>query len=424
MVISKVDSLPYEVLDDILTKLPAKSLVRFMCLSKSLCTNSITLTTLQILIRLPAKSLVRFMCLSKSWHNLIRNDCSFKALYSKTSNARQVNPRYLVQQMDHRKEVRDMFRSNVEEPGLSEDLWKRPFLPFFSLHQGEDLVEYKSFGIESIRRPNIPYHRRKDFGKDYVIGSLNGLFLMGDHHGHFLWNPSINKVKAIPEYDFPSHWSRQTSGCGVGFCTKDEQDFKIVSFGILLAGNYNDTPQMHESVVSIFSMSTDSWKEIQGVYIPGYYAHNSKVSLDGVPHWAASSWERKRIIMSFNFDKEEFGHIMSPVSDVEVLGICKGLLSILRRTKLLYYDDSKMDCEMWILRGYGGEHIWTKLFLFQRTVYGNLLSLGHNGEIFMSEVEDGKLCALYDTGEVREFDMDVRRGRIIPHRESLLLLGD
>ncbi|KAJ4824159.1 hypothetical protein Tsubulata_033627 [Turnera subulata] len=438
---SEGDGLPYYVVDDILGKLPAKSMVRFMCISKFLSTNSITLATLQILIRLPAKSLVRFMCLSKSWHNLIRNDPSFKALYNKTSNARQANG-YLVQQIiDNGKELNDGLRFELEELGLLEDLRKRKFFQIFSLHHGEDLVEYKSFGTQRMRGPNIPYqnpgnsyHRREDLGKDFVIASHNGLFLMTDSHGLFLWNPSINKAKAIPQLEFPSHWRLQTGGCGVGYCKKDEEDFKIVYFRAQVV-HTDDVPQVQEWMVSTYSMSADSWKEIQDIYIPGRSPANTKVvTLDGVPHWIAISWDDKDIIMSFNFDKEEFGHIMSPVpSDAEdVLGNYKGLLSIFRCSSVEYTEatGSRAHYEMWVLKDYGGEPIWTKLFFFQHTVSGELKSMGHNGEVFLNKGHNGKLCTLYDTGEVRKFDIYINNGGythdgcIIPYRESLVLLGE
>ncbi|KAJ4845988.1 hypothetical protein Tsubulata_000803 [Turnera subulata] len=431
---SKVDGLPYEVIDDILGKLPAKSMVRFMCVSKALCTNSITLTTLQILIRLPAESLVRFMCLSKSWCNLIRNDPSFKALYTKTNNARQVNPRYLVQQTDNRQKLKNMSRGELKELGLLEELEERPVLQFFSLHDGKDLVEYKSFGTQRIRDPNIRYQKPKipnsrseDPGRDVVIGSHNGLFLMGDFHCLFLWNPSINKVRTIPKDDFPSHWEYMTGGTAVGFCKKDEEDFKVISFGAQLVDSSNDSQQVQEWMVSVYSMSTDSWKEIQGIYIPGDPYNNNMVTLDGVPHWIATSWEGKKIIMSFNFDKEEFGHIMFPIPiSIEVLGVYKGSLSIFKWCSNVYRDaegSSRADYEMWVLREYGDEPIWTKLFLFQQIVYGIPISMGYNGEVFMNKAHKGKLCRLYDSGEVREFEIHIDKGCIIPYRESLFLLG-
>ncbi|KAJ4850309.1 hypothetical protein Tsubulata_044346 [Turnera subulata] len=139
------------------------------------------------------------------------------------------------------------------------------------------------------------------------------------------------------------------TGCGVGFCEKDEEDFKVVYFGVPLTCN-NYVPLVQESVVSIY-LSTDSWKKIQGIFIPGDSGHNSKVTLDGVPHWIATSWEKNGIIMSFDFDKEEFGHVYSRA------------------------EGSGADYEMWVLRGYGGEQIWTKLFFFQQTCIANLLLL-------------------------------------------------
>ncbi|KAJ4843413.1 hypothetical protein Tsubulata_011663 [Turnera subulata] len=244
--------------------------------------------------------------------------------------------------------------------------------------------------------------------------SHNGLFVMGDHYGLFLWNPSINKVKGIEEPDFPSHWRGQATGCGVGFCKKDEEDLKVVSFGVPLPG-HNYVPLVQESVVSIYSMSTDSWKTIQGIYIPGDSSNNSEVTLDGVPHWIARSWEENGIFMSFNFDKEEFGQVMLPIPIAsQVLGIYKGLLSIFWCSKVYSRaEGSGADYEMWVLSGYGGEQIWTKLFFFQQTVCGLPICMGYNGDVLLSKADNGKICTLNDTGEVL----------LIPYELSVHTLG-
>ncbi|CAI9265492.1 unnamed protein product [Lactuca saligna] len=120
---------------------------------------------LEIFTRLPSKSLLRFRSLSKSLYSII---CSPDFIRMHTFKSPQ---KLLIKHRNHYK---------------NEDIKN-----FYTLHSEDQLASCTSGGYLSITPTNIPYNRYS-----YIVGSCNGILCLCDYlkENHVtLWNPSIRR---------------------------------------------------------------------------------------------------------------------------------------------------------------------------------------------------------------------------------------
>ncbi|KAH7550608.1 hypothetical protein ACOSQ2_024259 [Xanthoceras sorbifolium] len=157
-----------------------------------------------ILSRLPVKSLCRFRCVSKSLFNLI-NDPRFVKLHLKRTRRQRLF-------------IAAKFVYTVDLETVTYECDKLVAMEIDSLF-------WKSVNIDSpCWKPNH-YHRQSPKWIQ-VIGSSNGLLCIEIFQYLFLYNPSTKQCKQIP--DFPS---KHTKLCGFGYAeTIDDYKFVKIDF--------------------------------------------------------------------------------------------------------------------------------------------------------------------------------------------------
>ncbi|KAK4254126.1 hypothetical protein QN277_009551 [Acacia crassicarpa] len=223
----------------------------------------------KILVRLPAKSIVRFQCVCKEWKNLSKS------------------PSFIAEHFNHQPD-----RNN----------------PFLLLHEYSDehrrsslyLLDHKMETVDVLRIPSIGAFRRKW----RIIGSCNGLLCVqvddGRRRSHslWLWNPLIREVREVPS----TRNDKRVCRIGFGFSSV-ANDYKIVRFY---------TPELPKKKservyycnridhVEVYSLSTDSWKELEFVVLHLSHALlNKSVNVDGTIFWLA-----KTSVVSFDIATE------------------------------------------------------------------------------------------------------------------------
>uniref|UniRef100_A0A5B6YQ60 F-box domain-containing protein n=1 Tax=Davidia involucrata TaxID=16924 RepID=A0A5B6YQ60_DAVIN len=126
----------------------------------------------EILSRLPVKSLIRFRCVCKSWYPLL------------------TNPNFIIMHLNHSK-----FSTTNDSHKLVVRLHNRfTYFTVFSLYCGEPLSD-------SPVDLHIPF--TADIYDLGIVGSCNGLLCVLLEQDTVLWNPATRQFRFLPELECP-----------------------------------------------------------------------------------------------------------------------------------------------------------------------------------------------------------------------------
>ncbi|KAJ9550295.1 hypothetical protein OSB04_014340 [Centaurea solstitialis] len=331
---------------------------------------------IDILSRLPVRYLLRFKSLSKSWYALFQNP-NFIAkhfLHNQTSNPKNLDPSFLF----------TPYKSSPDGAPSNRSVG----LLFVS--------ESNSKSIKVPIRLEIPF---LSVSKPLrVCGSVNGLIclsILPIASIILIWNPATRVFKDLPV----SRIDRPQSGpikvvLGFGFdeVADDYKVLRIVYYGYPL------------NQVEIYSLNSNSWKEIKTRVQFLIFEASCSVFLKGRFHWTAIGFEEmngKKLIVCFDLCTEAFSYIMPPVFDFSdgdgesktswtVAGM-KDSLAVIGS----YVNGSGKRFEVWVMKEYGVVSSWTKYRSFElQTKVGRPLGCGLKGE-FLLEKDNNQLI-LYD----------------------------
>ncbi|KAK4280094.1 hypothetical protein QN277_011765 [Acacia crassicarpa] len=219
-----------------------------------------------ILKRLPVKSLIRFQCVCKHWKNL------FKTSLFVT---------------DH------LHYSSAQYPSLL----VKPNRNCQPLHLS--LIDGEINALQVQIPPLIG-----SLPDVTIEGSCNGLLCIATDMSKdslFLWNPATREVRQVPATR-PSKFPRSYCILGFGF-SEIVDDYKIVK-----AGRDNVI-----TGVKMYSLRTDSWKNIEFGSLEGLELLNYSVNVNGVIFWSAVD-SGCNLIVSFDIATEVFTLIRIPTS--------------------------------------------------------------------------------------------------------------
>ncbi|EYU39783.1 hypothetical protein ABFS82_06G173300 [Erythranthe guttata] len=313
----------------------------------------------QILVKLPVKSLLKFTSVSKSWRSLISSNRFIEAhLEFSRKDPNFTHYRTISTYLPPRKSV-----EHCSFPSLFNGL----------------VTDAADVDVD------FPF----DFSKKVVrvMGTCNGLVWIAPNMGHwFLWNPSTRQYKQLPDecdrtnvvvkYDFKHAFGYDES----------TRDYKV-----LLAHSVLSKKNRYETTVKIYSLRTDSWKRIK-FFNNSRHPSDSRVSgifVNGKIHWCKDTEPNSRCdIVSFDLGSEVWGSVAEP-SCVESgyyespsLGVLDGCLCVL-------YDFSRSRIVVWAMKEYGVSESWAKtvtvpyvdLTLSNPSIIRPSLCVGPKGEI-------------------------------------------
>ncbi|KAI9127349.1 hypothetical protein K1719_001908 [Acacia pycnantha] len=224
---------------------------------------------ISILSRLPAKSLIRFQCVCKCWKNLFKNP-SFIADHLHHSHQ---NPSLIISQE---------YVSNILRLLLID-------------------CEMQFRYIQKVPPP-FALPRSSFF---YIIGSSNGLLCLEIWKSYrsppllLVWNPVTRDLREVPESRINAY------GCKLGFgFSPVVNDYKIVAI--------NSSKDGRVCGAHVYSLSRNSWKEIEFGNLKDVTCHKLKVSTNGAIFIDGSTWEKEQVIVSFDIAAEVFTLIPWP----------------------------------------------------------------------------------------------------------------
>ncbi|XP_071939824.1 F-box/kelch-repeat protein At3g23880-like [Coffea arabica] len=298
---------------------------------------------IEILTWLPVKSILRFKCVSKCWLSFISSPLFIRTHLLKSVNKSDYDQHRLL--LRTREELaEDFVRFNLKNCDLSPVLCNAPIV------EATNLSDSLGRGGD-VERVETDF-RTDNFHDVQIVGSSNGLICVTVSGDVLLWNPSIRKFKKLP--DFGPKPDDDDDGYFYVF-GYDEYDDDYKVFGILTdedgaRGLIGQTCLDHGS-----KSRSRSWSR------PGKFHIGLGISVAVSLHWSTSPrFGRWGKILSLDLANETYGEVEQPKYGegtfdwtLEVLGGC---LSIVR-----YYRSSRV--EVWILKDYGVKESWTKVVL-------------------------------------------------------------
>nr|ABW08115.1 S haplotype-specific F-box protein 7 [Prunus avium] len=363
---------------------------------------------INILVRLPAKSLVRFLCTCKSWSDLIGSS-SFVSTHLHRNVTKHAHVCLLCL---HHPNVRRQF--NPDDPYVKQE------------------CQWSLFSIETFEERSKLTHPLRSTEHYGIYGSSNGLICISDEILNFdspiyIWNPSVRKFRTPP----------MSTNINIKFSYVDLQfgfhprfnDYKAVR---MMRTNKN------AFTVEVYSLRTDSWKMIEAIppWLKCTWQHHKGTFFNGVAYHII---EKGPIfsIMSFNPGSEEFQEFIAPDAICAPWGLCidvyKGQICLL--FMCFGCEEEGMDkVDLWVLQG----KRWKQLcpFVFPFGYCDLLLGISIDNELIMGTKDFDKgvgnlyLCS-YESKHVLETGIKLgimTYGEIeflfsITYTESLVLLN-
>ncbi|XP_059624827.1 F-box protein CPR1-like [Cornus florida] len=323
-----------------------------------------------VLCRLPVKSLCRFKCVSKSWLTLISDPHFAKTHLNRNNNDNEREQLLLIS--DH------LYSVDCAEASTNKDAVVATKLDCFPINAPEEFE---------------------------ILGSCNGLLLVCDvDFNKYLLNPTTREIRDLPDTPFDHESICGHTILGLGYDSAAD-DYKVVAIEAREDAEYDDCdkPCCIYTVVSVYSLKSDSWRKIQDVpHYHSYFCTSSLVLVNGCLHWkTVGSHGYSFVIAAFDVTAEKFSELQTPSSlDISGLNLVFYTLGISRGCIcLLAPHDNGTQTDFWVMKEYSVTKSWTKLTICEPSIYmmEPLFFLGD--EEVLSEKNGHKLVAFNAKGK-------------------------
>jgi F-box interacting protein len=189
---------------------------------------------------------------------------------------------------------------------------------------------------------------RKNQRVNGLIGSCHGIlcFQLGQAP-LLLWNPSFQNftnspsLKIIPDGE---GWMSTTTNYGFGY-DHSTDTYKVIAFACT---EYNTG--VYKVQTHVHAMGTNFWKRIRADF-PGVPKREPGKFVSGTINCLVK--DSKQVIVSLDFETESYRRLLLPVV-TSTFCVLQDCLSIV--------FNSKTFSDVWLMKEYGNQDSWTKLF--------------------------------------------------------------
>ena len=289
-----------------------------------------------ILLRLPVKSLQRSKCVCKNWCSIISQPQFAKIHLHRPQT--QARTRLCIVNSKERSDINVVRNGNGDNGEL---------LDLDCLTDIKNIMNSTNHG--------------------YILDSCDGLLCLVDSYHHVvLWNPFTRQYNHLPinhHHVYRGNYDYFRIVPGVGYVVDGYKIENFYGFGYdscsddykLIAGYFWDYD--NNSRIDVFSLKSNDWRSII-IHSEKDHAtilYEKGVFLHGAAHWiAASSSSSDPIILAFDFEEKKFKEMAIPVKNYGArLQVIEGHLYV--------YDCKEYLKEKWVMKDYGVEASWTKL---------------------------------------------------------------
>ncbi|XP_059652740.1 F-box/kelch-repeat protein At3g23880-like [Cornus florida] len=330
---------------------------------------------IEILSRLPVKSVIRAGAVCKNWYSIIKNP----SLVTKHLNNHHTNNNNSGR----------LFISRRNKVNI-----------YFSLFPDETLACTYEDVVVVLDIPNCVVVVASPYN-----GILCLCTNCHRSNRFALWNPAIREFRSLPVLprNHPPNVKTWTETFGFGL-DPITNDYKVVW---IWNTTKEDAPyRFGPFQVAVYTLSTDSWRYLDHVALPyhGIDTPLSNTCINGVYHWLATqNCEDSYSILSFDMGNELFHDIPVDIPTSKHYYSPPRLLSYNNSLALICYDYSNLTIDIWVMMEDDG--CWTKHFTVEmNTKFWWCLGFWRNNQLIIQTDVDGHV-ALYDphTCEIKDF---------------------
>lgn len=331
----------------------------------------------EIFTRLPPKSLVRFRSVSKS---LCAHIATPDFIRLHTIRSRRIPEKILLEHSIRHKD-KDVFREFYEI--------------FYTLHSEYQLPLSPNHGYDGITRIKFPFPLRSSAR---AVGSCNGIMLVLDNEDpiFWLWNPSIRRKLKLPRYPLNEGYIFLT---GFAF-DRVTEDYKIVTL--------SRQKNVIGSYAFVYSMKTRTWCQISNRVSPSTYETRKRHDLidlfetteghlvNGVLHWVVRITDEDTrcaeilvYILTFDVSTHVFGTIVLPrkMYSVELTTI-DGSLAVITYKGVTNNDDYA-NATFWVKKENNTTPNWVPYVSFEVNYWASVMQLSRNGYFLLWKYSRG-----------------------------------
>ncbi|KAI7737203.1 hypothetical protein M8C21_012303 [Ambrosia artemisiifolia] len=393
-----------------------------------------------ILSKLPLRSLVFCCCLSKPLLNLLKNDPGFaRTCFEKSESQLMINSAFCrkVHLIDLDADTHPALAERVE----IQPTFKLPLHGFEVTHSCNGLVllencnmddnevhrcvvcnpvtgEYIMLPVSTVFSKHVSsaFFYCPVTNQFKIFRAFHRVYLLSQDSESFLNSDPDPRIRSnlFPDgiYDFDSD-------------SDHDNDFDSDS-------NYSESDRMGEFLIG----GSDYWEPIDSIPFSPLTIH-SPCYLDNATHWLCADESVHNLIVSFNFETGQFGEIPGPthlkkahanVPDYVNMVSLDGCLSIFDN----YTKKTRFD--VWKMKEYGVKGSWTKAFVIDTTAWG-VYRLHYSFTPVICR-NNGEVVMVSNSGYIILHDLLKKRGRIVfypaleypskavAHTPSLMPLSD
>ncbi|KAA8532880.1 hypothetical protein F0562_033003 [Nyssa sinensis] len=329
---------------------------------------------LNILSRLPIKCLWRFRCVCKTWFNIVLSP-TFISMHLRRSNNKKNNVSLFYQHCCSRFSVMSLCIDKLDT---------ELFLPF-------------------------------QLSRAIAIGSSNGLVCIKTRDYDLdliLWNPATREFRHLPEPIFCEHLFYSSEFAFHHHPIID--DYQLVRFCFYYddGGRNNIFESVLNARIEVFTLSTNSWREIGPVVMPRQnFKFNNLVPVNGSLHWMAMKFQTSSVeefVVAFDMVEEKFRQIEVACSDCAAGQVCRSLSAFKETLAMLVLPTESNSCfDIWVLNDYGSaKESWIKLLSIGPIPIAKMpQGFWIDGDVIVNGFKHDKGAFLYDphTKEIKNF---------------------
>jgi len=206
------------------------------------------------------------------------------------------------------------------------------------------------------------------FYQPCIVASCNGILCIADFNQTsslpiLLWNPFIRKFKELPLLRKPKAIGKVNLIFGFGYDSLTD-NYKVVVVLRYLRDSGSNVNYANKTDVKVHTLGTYLWKSIQECPFRGVCTGLSGKFVSGTINWLTSidpNWQSACFIVSFDLEKESFQKVLPPCDEVNTSNL---ILDVLRDFLCIIYGN-----DVWIMKEYGIQESWTKLFTVPNKYY-------------------------------------------------------
>ncbi|KAF9607975.1 hypothetical protein IFM89_003895 [Coptis chinensis] len=327
----------------------------------------------EILSWLPAKCLLKFMCVSKTWLRLLKTDSHFINLHLHHSIQANHSSILLLRKHDDT-EMIQYYHAEAETENTSKAIELE--LPLTS----------SSYYLVGIRNGLICLTKK-------------------DYSDLCIWNPLTKEHITIPCPPFiPSHFRSRIANLHFGFgFIQGTNEYKVIRIVSSCYDDINARKDYH-SLVSVYTLGgIGSWRDLDDVSY--YFGRPSAPLVNGSLHWLVfgetkMDWGYYNVIVSFDIKDEVFQELPWP-KGVNRFKECTHK-EIVELGGVLWYVRCWYGKEAvaWVMKDYGVDGSWTKLYRVESPgICGEFswlkpLGVANSGEIVLAK--DGRKLMMFN----------------------------